>query len=218
MNAPHCPSDPSGDTLQNWIEEMANYVKSIDKKHLLTIGFEGFYGPKSLPQKLKVNPAGHSSKLGLDFIRNSKVPAIDFTSVHIYPDLWLPDSTDDEKKRFVSRWVTSHIEDGQVELRKPVLFSEFGLSSKNRNVSDSQRVEFYKPVFDLIYKSAMKKGAGSGSFIWQLIEGGMEEFRDEFGIVVGEKPSILKLLKEQSCRLAKLSHGREWTWKTKESC
>ncbi|KAK8938953.1 Mannan endo-1,4-beta-mannosidase 2 [Platanthera zijinensis] len=217
MNEPHCPSDPSGDTLQNWIEEMANYVKSIDKKHMLTIGFEGFYGPSSPAQKLLVNPAEHFSRLGLDFIRNSKVPALDFTSVHIYPDLWLPEGTDEEEKiAFVSRWAASHIKDGHNELRKPVLFTEFGLSSKNRNASDSLYAEFYKHVFDLIYKSAKKKGAGSGSFIWQLIEGGMEEFHDEFGIVTGEKPSLRKLLKEQSCRLGKISHRRRWAWRSTE--
>lgn len=30
MNEPRCLSDPSGDTLHAWIEEMAVYVKSID--------------------------------------------------------------------------------------------------------------------------------------------------------------------------------------------
>ncbi|KAK8969912.1 Mannan endo-1,4-beta-mannosidase 5 [Platanthera guangdongensis] len=192
---------------------MANYVKSIDKKHMLTIGFEGFYGPSSPAQKRLVNPAEHFSRLGLDFIRNSKVVALDFTSVHIYPDLWLPVGTDEEEKiAFVSRWAASHIKDGHNELRKPVLFTEFGLSSKNRNASDTLYAEFYKHVFDLIYKSAKKEGAGSGSFIWQLIEGGMEEF----GIVTGEKPSLRKLLKEQSCRLGKISHTRRWAWRSTE--
>jgi mannan endo-1,4-beta-mannosidase len=33
MNEPRFLSDPSGDTLQAWIEEMVVYVKSIDRKH-----------------------------------------------------------------------------------------------------------------------------------------------------------------------------------------
>ncbi|RWW66598.1 hypothetical protein BHE74_00026023 [Ensete ventricosum] len=40
INEPRCPSDPSGDTLQAWFEEMAAYVKSIDPMHLLEIGVE----------------------------------------------------------------------------------------------------------------------------------------------------------------------------------
>ncbi|URE04009.1 Cellulase (glycosyl hydrolase family 5) [Musa troglodytarum] len=88
MNEPRCMSDASGDTLQEWIEEMAAYVKSIDKNHLLTIGLEGFYGSTSPPEKLHVNPGQWFSTVGSDFIRNSRVPEIDFASVHIYPDQW----------------------------------------------------------------------------------------------------------------------------------
>lgn len=67
---------------------MAEYVKSIDKKHLLTVGLEGFYGPTSPPEKLSVNPGEWYNTIGSDFIRNSKISAIDFASVHIYPDQW----------------------------------------------------------------------------------------------------------------------------------
>lgn len=67
---------------------MSGYVKSLDRKHLLTVGLEGFYGPSSPPEKLNVNPAEWASQLGVDFIRNSKISTIDFASVHIYPDHW----------------------------------------------------------------------------------------------------------------------------------
>ena len=74
--------------MQDWIEEMAGFVKSIDKKHLLTVGLEGFYGPTSPPEKLSVNPGEWYSTTGSDFIRNNKISTIDFASVHIYPDQW----------------------------------------------------------------------------------------------------------------------------------
>lgn len=74
--------------MQEWIEEMAEYVKRIDKKHLLTVGLEGFYGPASPPEKTKVNPGKSYGELGSDFLRNSKTPDIDFASAHIYPDNW----------------------------------------------------------------------------------------------------------------------------------
>lgn len=67
---------------------MSSFVKSLDKKHLLTVGFEGFYSSSSPPEKLRVNPEEYSGFLGVDFIRNSKTPTIDFTSVHVYADQW----------------------------------------------------------------------------------------------------------------------------------
>lgn len=117
INEPRCYTDISGDTLQvslmvscptmlcfvklacililihvvsllkDWINEMTAFIKSIDKKHLLTVGLEGFYGPKS-PKRLTVNPERWASELGSDFVRNSDSPYIDFASVHIYPDHW----------------------------------------------------------------------------------------------------------------------------------
>ncbi|KAL2981269.1 hypothetical protein AAZX31_13G279300 [Glycine max] len=87
INEPRCMSDPSGDTLQGWIDEMSTFVKMIDKNHLLTVGLEGFYGPND-PKSSTVNPELWASRLGSDFIRNSKISNIDFASVHIYPDHW----------------------------------------------------------------------------------------------------------------------------------
>lgn len=209
MNEPQCISDASGDTLQDWIEEMATYVKSVDKKHLLTIGVEGFYGPTSPPEKLSVNPGDWYSKIGSDFIRNSKISTIDFASMHIYPDQWLLEAELDEKLEYISKWMTSHIEDGYSELKKPVLFTEFGLSNKNRNFDHSHRETFYKLIFDTVYESARKNGAGAGAFIWQLLVPGMEKYNDEFGIIPGERPSIDRLIKKQSCRLMSLRQGHE---------
>lgn len=205
INEPRCVSDASGDTLQDWIEEMSMFVKSVDKNHLLTVGVEGFYGPKS-PKKSSVNPEFWAADLGSDFIRNSMISTIDFASVHIYPDHWFKKQDLGEKLRFISKWMRSHIEDGEKELMKPVTFTEFGLSDQNKGFDPSQRDEYYKTVFDIIYKSAKKNGAGAGSFAWQFFVGGMQEYNDEFGIVPWESPATYKLITEHSCRLARL-HG-----------
>ncbi|KAI4999371.1 hypothetical protein ZWY2020_003960 [Hordeum vulgare] len=69
INEPRCPSDPSCDTLQAWIEEMASYVKSIDTVHLVKIGIEGYCG-SSTPELLLINPDDYSGHVGTDFIRN----------------------------------------------------------------------------------------------------------------------------------------------------
>ncbi|KAA8526376.1 hypothetical protein F0562_008421 [Nyssa sinensis] len=203
INEPRCMTDRSGDTLQDWIEEMSTFVKSIDKNHLLTVGLEGFYGPKN-SKKLTINPGEWAAELGSDFIRNNKISTIDFASVHIYPDQWFHDTEFKAKLKYISKWMVSHIEDGEKELKKPVMFTEFGLSNLNRDFEVSQRERFYKTVFNIIYKSARKNGAGAGSFIWQFFVGGMEEYNDDFGIVPWERPTMYQLITEHSCRLAQI--------------
>lgn len=66
---------------------MAAYVKSLDPKHLLTVGLEGFYGFKTT-EKSAVNPGKWAASLGSDFIQNSAIENIDFASVHAYPHSW----------------------------------------------------------------------------------------------------------------------------------
>ncbi|KAG9448101.1 hypothetical protein H6P81_014229 [Aristolochia fimbriata] len=215
MNEPRCMSDPSGDILQDWIEEMSRFVKSIDKNHLLTVGLEGFYGSSS-PEKLNVNPGDWASGLGSDFIRNSKIDALDFASVHIYPDHWILEERLDDKLKFISKWIHSHVKDGDEVLKKPVLFTEFGLSNKNKNFEPSHRDETYKVVYDIIYESARKQGSGAGALAWQFMLGGMEEYSDDFGIVPWERGQIFKLITQQSCRLAALRQEKDPSKQTSE--
>ncbi|KAJ0632940.1 putative mannan endo-1,4-beta-mannosidase [Helianthus annuus] len=101
----------------------------------------------------------------------------------------------------------SHIEDGERELKKPVMFTEFGLSDLNKGFDPAQRDEFYKIVFDVIYESAKKKGAGGGSFAWQFLVEGMEEFNDDFGIVPWKRASTYSIITRHTCRLAKIHGG-----------
>lgn len=63
---------------------MASFLKSIDNKHLLEIGLEGFYG-QSDAKKQHYNP---NFQVGTDFIANNKIADIDFVTVHSYPDQW----------------------------------------------------------------------------------------------------------------------------------
>ncbi|KAA3478195.1 Mannan endo-1,4-beta-mannosidase 6 [Gossypium australe] len=88
MNEPRCSSSSSAPILQAWLNEMAAFVKSLDQKHLVTVGLEGFYGLNTT-KGLEVNPGEWAASLGSDFIQNSAIENIDFASVHAYPDSWL---------------------------------------------------------------------------------------------------------------------------------
>lgn len=114
----------------------------------------------------------------------------------------------EEKTKYIDKWMASHIEDGDKELDKPVMFTEFGLSKKPKSFEHSQRVTFYTAIFDKIYQSAINNGAGAGAFLWQLLVPGMEEYNDDYGIIPRERPSVDALIREQSCRLMALRHGK----------
>ncbi|CAN6443642.1 unnamed protein product [Victoria cruziana] len=207
MNEPRCTTDPSGGSLQSWIKEMSEFVKSIDNNHMLTVGVEGFYGAATA-KKLHFNPGDYASILGTDFIKNSKIAAIDFASVHTYPDSWCPGFNFTEKMKFVLKWISSHIDDGDRELKKPVLFAEFGLSSKTDNFQTGHRYQYYKKVYDLVYESAKAKRSGAGAMPWQFLVDDMDEYGDAFAIVPWRIPSIYRLITRQSCRLAAIRRDK----------
>ncbi|KAI3973843.1 hypothetical protein MKX01_030419 [Papaver californicum] len=206
MNEPRCISNSSAPVLQSWITEMAVFTKSLDKNHLVTVGLEGFYGPKA-PERSTVNPGKWAGLLGLDFIPNSAFANIDFASVHAYPDSWIPDAD------YLSHWVDSHVTDGDHVLKKPVLFTEVGSSLRvNKGVYNKDFL--LKTVYDKIFESAKKGQAGAGALIWQLLVEGVEEhYGDQFSLIAWDHPSTstYKLILEQSCRLRRIFDKGEST-------
>ena len=108
----------------------------------------------------------------------------------------------EEKLEYVANWTVSRIENGDKELMKPITFIEFGLSDLNNGFEPSQRDRFFKVIYDILYESARKKKSGAGSFVWQFLVGGMEEYNDDFGIVPWKRPSTYQLITGHSCRLA----------------
>ncbi|CAN6448659.1 unnamed protein product [Victoria cruziana] len=143
MNEPR-GSNSSGAILQAWINEMASYIKSLDQKHLVTVGIEGFYG-HTTPEKLLNNPGEWAADLGSDFIQHSLSENIDFASVHAYPDSWMPNATLEEKVKYLAQWVDAHVTDGDKVLKKPVLFTEIGSSAPG-----SHGMEEYGDRFSLV--------------------------------------------------------------------
>ncbi|KMT20742.1 hypothetical protein BVRB_1g007140 [Beta vulgaris subsp. vulgaris] len=198
MNEPRCPSDLSGKILQDWITEMAPYLKSIDANHLLEIGLEGFYGD----DRKQYNP--NNIQAGTNFITNNQVPSIDFATVHCYPDQWLSGSTGEAQLLFLSQWVQQHILDSLNILKKPVVFAEFGKSYKVAGYTSSDRNQLYNITYSSIYTSASEGGPATGGLFWQLLANGMDNFRDGYEIVLGEEPNITGIIFGESHKLSRL--------------
>ncbi|CAH9087069.1 unnamed protein product [Cuscuta epithymum] len=200
MNEPRCTSDPSGSTIQAWIMEMAYYLKSIDRVHLLEAGLEGFYGQTSSSWNNNKN-LNLSLNVGTDFIANNRIPAIDFATTHVYPDQWLTSSNDEDQLAFLNIWLDFHIQDSQHTLKKPLLISEFGKSRKDTGFTSSQRDTLYNAVYYKIYLSAKHGGAAAGGLFWQLFTEGMDNFGDGYEIVLSQRTPLANLIAQQSHKL-----------------
>ncbi|XP_078439394.1 mannan endo-1,4-beta-mannosidase 7-like isoform X2 [Wolffia australiana] len=202
MNEPRCSSDPSGRTLQSWIEEMAAHVKSLDSNHLLEVGLEGFYGASAPPQR----HFSLSLNVGTDFISNNLVRGIDFATVHCYPDQWLAGSNEEIQRSFVSGWLSAHLADAKDVLHKPLLVAEFGVSNRQSGFSGSQRDAFFHSVYTEVYSSARFGGAAAGALFWLLLQPSMDLYRDGYEIVFQELPfSTRSIIAEQGMRLKNLA-------------
>ncbi|KAL3838704.1 hypothetical protein ACJIZ3_023295 [Penstemon smallii] len=197
MNEPRCYSQK---ILQAWVSQMSAYVKSIDKNHLLEVGLEGFYGD-STPQKKRFNPG---NGVGSDFISNNRLAAVDFTTIHLYPDLWAPGSNEHVRNAFIAKWIQAHIYDSQVVLRKPILVTEFGKSSRVKGYTLKKRDQDFMNVFNLVYNSARKRGSGAGALFWQLMAQGMESWSDGYEVVLEQNPSTASVILQQSRRISSL--------------
>nr|AFK43830.1 unknown [Lotus japonicus] len=201
MNEPRSNSS-SGKMIQDWVSEMAAYVKSVDSNHLLEIGLEGFYG-ESMPQKKQFNPGGFQGG-GTDFISNNQVPQIDFATIHLYPDQWLAGSDEAAQQAFVDRWVQARIQDSNDVLKKPILLAEFGRSSKLPGYAVEKRNGYFVKLYNFIYGSARSGGSCAGGLFWQLESTGMENFSDGYEVIFEESPSTADIIKQQSRKISSL--------------
>ncbi|KAK6266441.1 hypothetical protein QUC31_017278 [Theobroma cacao] len=209
MNEPRCTSDPSGDTLQSWIAEMAVYVKSLDAKHLVEIGLEGFYGP-SAPARAQFNPNSYATQVGTDFVRNHQALGVDFASVHIYADSWISQTISDAHLQFTKSWMEAHIEDAEKYLGMPVIFSEFGVSTKDPGYNSSFRDTLISTVYKTLLNSTKKGGSGAGSLLWQLFPDGTDYMDDGYAIVLAKSPSTSNIISLHSTRLAIFNSMCSW--------
>ena len=103
INEPRCELKGCAPLMQSWIEEMASFIKSLDSRHMLTVGSDGFMqrsncqseiaNPQRSRGKNNDGPEGVGWPLltGQDFLPNHAPSAIDYASAHLWPDNWVSD-------------------------------------------------------------------------------------------------------------------------------
>ena len=152
-NEPRCvgsgvfPKDPACNsaTLLSWVTDMSAHIKSVDPKHLVATGDEGFTctDPTGTDWTTNCNE-------GVDAIAFAKVPTIDYLSFHLYPNSWGKDAA------WGTAWITDHFKAAK-KIHKPAILGEFGWSDKaTRNV-------VYQD-----WLGAIIKAHGTGALYWIL--------------------------------------------------
>jgi mannan endo-1,4-beta-mannosidase len=95
-----------------WIRDVAAEIKSLDRKHLVTIGHEGSIGTQSMEF----------------FEQIHRDPNIDYLTIHIWAKNWQWYTENNFQEAFpkAEEYIKQHIEIAQ-RLRKPLVIEEFGL-------------------------------------------------------------------------------------------
>lgn len=114
----------------------------------------------------------------------------------------------------------SHIEDAEKYLGMPVVFSEFGVSSKDPGYNSTYRDTLISTVYSSILNSTKKGGSGAGSLLWQVFPEGTDNMDDGYAIVLSKSPSTSSIVSLHSTRLALFnslcSSKCQWSCKKKK--
>lgn len=80
------PRAPSVSVLSEWVATMSRFAKSIDNRHLLSIGIEGFFADTSTQERRNLrNILGPwSLATGQDFTKLHELSTIDFATTHLW--------------------------------------------------------------------------------------------------------------------------------------
>jgi len=138
----HCTTT----TLTNWAGEMTAYLKSLDRKHLVSVGDEGFFcdGPDAPDW---IDNCGE----GVDSIALASLPDVDVMSYHLYPDSW-----GNRTAQWADDYITRHNVAAK-KLGKAVMLGEFGWKDKaTRN-----------PVYQE-WTNTFARTGGNGFLYWIL--------------------------------------------------
>ncbi|KAI1425763.1 glycoside hydrolase superfamily [Xylaria sp. FL1777] len=114
-NEPRCNGCATS-VITTWATEISAYIKSLDSKHMVTLGDEGF--------GLTTDTDGSypfSYGEGLDFEANLKISTLDFGTFHLYPGSW---GTSND---WGNLWITAHAAACKAA-GKPCLWEEYGVT------------------------------------------------------------------------------------------
>lgn len=131
-------------------------------------------------------------------------------------------ATLDAQLQFVKSWMRAHIDDADKVLGMPVVFTEFGISTKGRSsFNATSRDQFIQTVYGELLGSTRRGGAGAGGLLWQLFPEGTDYMDDGYGVVLPTETVTAGIMSAHSKRLqifnARCAWSCRWGCKKRES-
>ncbi len=105
-NEPRCPGCDIS-VITNWATDISSYIKSLDPYHMVSLGDEGWFAPKSGYADQDGRPSvGYEANGGIDFVANLFIPTLDYGTFHLYPSWW------GYSAEWGSFWIRQHADAG----------------------------------------------------------------------------------------------------------
>lgn len=155
------------ETLRNWYQEIAQYIKSIDNNHLVSTGEEGL--EEDTPDMYSLDQYSNTHILrageGSSYILNTQIPEIDYGTAHWYPAKWGFGTEPDESLYNAQHaWIQDHFNIAK-NAGKPFILGEYGFPGWG----DQRVYDVYQNLWNHVETSDI-----SGTLIWQLTADGVK--------------------------------------------
>lgn len=148
------------EAFHRWIDETAAFIKGLDKRHLVSVGSEGY------------TPSPETA--GTDFKRIHAGKDIDYTTAHIWIQNWgwydpqKHDSTYADAEAKMSAYLARHATEAKA-MGKPFVLEEFGIMKDDGEfeptATNIHRDQYYTAVFKQVSELAAR-GEASGVNFW----------------------------------------------------
>lgn len=154
-NEPRNEKDKTTKEVTNWAKEMSEYIKSIDKNHMVSVGDEGFLAGKEKGSKNEGNWA-YDGSTGINWEELIQIPTVDFGTVHLYPEHW--GISKDNYTDWGTKYIVDHAKIAK-KYSKPFILEEYGITES----AGLNRPEIYE-----IWNNAVFENGGDGTMFWIL--------------------------------------------------
>ncbi|MEZ5346571.1 MAG: beta-mannosidase [Pyrinomonadaceae bacterium] len=206
-NEPRPMRPAANDSYKQWISDTAAFIKSMDKKHLVTIGHEGSIGSESIGIFKEIHADAN----------------VDYLTIHIWPRNWgwyeRPNIADgfpavlDKTEKYIGEHIAA-----AKDLRKPLVIEEFGFPRDGESFAVTApthfRDKYFETVLSYLPGGVNDEGAVVGINFWAFA-GRARPVRDQLFWKKGDEYTGDPPMEEQG--LYSVFDSDKTTWKILKS-